>query len=287
MRVIISEVQYNRLIEQRGGSNKLDTQKFIQKAETIHSDEVGKPKYDYSLVDYQGSDVPVKIICPKHKDKWMEETGNDYFLMRPSKHLSGQKCKFDYLESIVKYSDSELEKEALKYKTAAEFKKNSFLHYNSAVKRSSDFYKSITTHFVPEKESAGEKLIAKILVKNGLIDPNCISSRSCDNREKTFEDCVNTKKGKYCRPLKFDFYLPELNTLIEYDGEQHFRPSKKFGGEKFETTLENDKIKNEYCRKNNINLIRIHHKFPIDQIEEKILQSIENPQSITLIGNYE
>lgn len=287
MEIIITESQYSTLKEQRGGSNKLNTEKFIEKSQNVHSDVDGNPKYDYSLVDYKGSDVPVNIICPKHKEKWMEETGNEYFSMRPSKHLSGQGCKFDYRESIIKYSDSDLEKEASKYKTAAEFKKNSFLQWNSAQKRGEEFYKSITSHFVPEKESAGEKLVAKILVENGLIDPTCVLSRSCENREKTFNDCHNTKKGKYCRPLKFDFYIPKTNTLIEYDGEQHFKPSKKYGGEKFETTIENDKIKNEYCLKNNINLIRIHYKFPSNQIEERLISSIQNPQPITFIGNYD
>ena len=287
MKIILTESQYFRIVEQRGGHNKLDTQKFIEKSQKIHSDESGEPKYDYSLVDYQGSGVPVKIICDRHKDKWKEDTGNEYFLMRPSKHLGGQGCKYDYLESTMKYSDSDLKKEANKYKTTAEFKKNSFLHFNSAQKRGEDFYKSITSHFVPEKESAGEKLIAKILVDEGLIDPSCEKSRNCVNREKSFDDCLNTKKGRYCRKLRFDFYLPDLNTIIEYDGEQHFRPSKKFGGEKYETTLENDRIKNEYCRKNGINLVRVKYDVGPNEIKEELLDALKNPKMLTFIGDYD
>ena len=286
MKIILTESQFSRIIEQRGGHNKTDTQKFIEKSQKIHSDENGNPKYDYSLVDYEGSGVPVKIICDRHRHKWIESTGNEYFLMRPSKHLSGQGCKYDYLENIRKYSDSDLEKEANKYKTAAEFKKNSFLHFNSAQKRGEDFYKSITSHFVPENESAGEKLIAKILVEEGLIDPSCETSRNCMNREKSFDDCLNTKKGKYCRKLRFDFYLPDLNTIIEYDGEQHFRSSKKFGGEKYETTIENDIIKNTYCEKNGINLIRIKYDVSPNKIKERLLDALNNPKPLTLIGNY-
>lgn len=31
-------------------------------------------------------------------------------------------------------------------------------------------------------------------------------------------------------PLVFDFYLPDYNICIEYDGIQHFKPIEKWGG---------------------------------------------------------
>jgi very-short-patch-repair endonuclease len=286
MKIILKESQFLRLIhEERGGSNKLSQDEFIKRAQTVHS-ENGNPKYDYSLVDYVDSGTKVKVICPKHRDEWIDRTGNEYFEIIPSKHLEGQGCRFDYLESKRKYTDSELEKEAKQYKTTSEFKKNSFLHFNAALKRGREFYDKITAHFIPETESSGEKLVAKILVDNNFIDESCLESRKCDFREKTFENCTNTKVGRYCQPLRFDFYIPDKNTIIEYDGEQHFRPSEKFGGTKFEVTKENDRIKNEFCEKNGINLIRIHYKFPTSKIESALLDALQNPKPLTLIGNY-
>lgn len=44
-----------------GGTGKLSTEIFIERASKIHNN-----KYDYSLVDYVTTDVPVKIICPTH-----------------------------------------------------------------------------------------------------------------------------------------------------------------------------------------------------------------------------
>ena len=62
-------------------------------------------------------------------------------------------------------------------------------------------------------------------------------------------------KGK-C--LRFDFYLEKYNMTIEYDGQQHFKPVDKFGGEEeFKNTQLRDKLKNQYCKDNNIKLIRI------------------------------
>lgn len=73
-------------------------------------------------------------------------------------------------------------------------------------------------------------------------------------REKTFEGCYHIKK------LFFDFYLPEYNACIEFDGLQHFRQSKLFGGEEnFNLTKKRDSIKNEFCKNNNIYLIRIKY----------------------------
>lgn len=62
---------------------------------------------------------------------------------------------------------------------------------------------------------------------------------------------------------KYDFYLPDYNCCIEYDGEQHYRPSRYCGAnveknqELFKKTQEHDMIKNEYCKNNNIDLLRI------------------------------
>lgn len=268
-----------------GGQNKKTTQEFVDASKKIHVDDDGNPKYDYSLTDYKDSKNKVKIICPKHREDWLKKTGHEYFEIYPFHHLKGNGCRFDYIESKIKYSPDELEQEAKKYKTAAQFKKNSFNYFNAANKRGKDFYQSITSHFVPEKISAGEELIAKILVEKGLINPKCMGSRKCDNREKIFEDCNNKVEGKYCRPLRFDFYIPDINTVIEYDGEQHFNPKTKYA-RKYDEIQENDKIKNEYCFNNGIKLIRVHYKFPSNQIEQGIIQALENKQPITFLGDY-
>lgn len=73
-----------------------------------------------------------------------------------------------------------------------------------------------------------------------------------------FPVCKSPKTGSY---LRADFYLPSFNTCIEYDGQQHFSSNDFFGGDKaFEETKYRDSIKNEYCKKENINLIRISYK---------------------------
>lgn len=75
------------------------------------------------------------------------------------------------------------------------------------------------------------------------------------------------------KPLPFDFYLPNLNICVEYDGKQHSNSVKIFGGEKaFESCKIRDQIKTEYCLKNNIPLIRIRYN---ENIEEVLKSSLD------------
>jgi hypothetical protein len=96
------------------------------------------------------------------------------------------------------------------------------------------------------KPSKGEQKIEDYLIKNNIIF----------ERQYKFNDCRNKN------PLPFDFAIKDkdnnLTHLIEYDGKQHFEPIKYYGGEKgFEYRKKNDNIKNKYCKRKNINLIRV------------------------------
>lgn len=85
-----------------------------------------------------------------------------------------------------------------------------------------------------------------------------------------FLDCCNIK------PLPFDFYLPEYNVCIEYDGIQHFEPTRFNKKMTIEEANDNfiqqkfrDEIKNNYCKNNNIKLLRIPYT-EYDNIEKVI-----------------
>ncbi len=71
---------------------------------------------------------------------------------------------------------------------------------------------------------------------------------------------------------RFDFYLPNLNICIEFDGRQHYNiDNSYFGGEEeFLRIKERDGIKNQYCKDNDITLIRIPY-WDIENID-KILK---------------
>jgi hypothetical protein len=67
--------------------------------------------------------------------------------------------------------------------------------------------------------------------------------------------------------MEFDFFLPDYNTFIEYDGEQHFKPIDFFGGESsYNKQKLNDEKKNYYCFIKKYNLLRIPY-YDYDNIE--------------------
>jgi very-short-patch-repair endonuclease len=72
------------------------------------------------------------------------------------------------------------------------------------------------------------------------------------DREKEFPGLADN------RPLRFDFFLPDLKFLIEVDGSQHYQGSVFHSTrEEWLKQIRHDEMKNEYCRKNGINLLRI------------------------------
>lgn len=93
-------------------------------------------------------------------------------------------------------------------------------------------------------ESKGEQRIRMFLEKTGIQYKS----------QFIFEEL----KGNHSH-LKFDFAIfkrcGELALLVEYDGEFHFKAI--IDKEQFEVQKEYDKRKDEYCRLNNIPLVRI------------------------------
>ena len=110
------------------------------------------------------------------------------------------------------------------------------------------------------KKSKGEIKITRFLTNNNIKF----------ERDKRFDDCRNIL------PLPFDFYIPKYNLCIEFDGIQHFQNTNWYGKMSNEEMKENlksnqlrDQIKNDYCKKNGINLLRIRYD---ENVEEKLIK---------------
>ena len=120
------------------------------------------------------------------------------------------------------------------------------------------FHKEEARCNICENKFRGERAIAKCLDNNGIEYVT----------QKTFKGCKDISL------LKFDFYIPSLNTCIEYDGEQHFGIAFGNGEDGLKDRERKDKIKNDYCSINNINLIRIPY-WEFENIENIINQEIK------------
>ena len=107
--------------------------------------------------------------------------------------------------------------------------------------------------------SKGEMKISQILQENSMEF----------KKQKTYKDLRTT--SKFGIP-KFDFYIPDGNYLIEFDGKQHYEANNKGWNDlnNLKKTQERDMVKNEYCKRKSIPLIRI----PYTQLKHLCLEDL-------------
>jgi len=239
----------------RGSSQKLSRDEFVKRAQEIH----GK-NYDYSQVNYKNNREPVQIICPIH----------GAFPQSPGSHMAGGGCP--KCAGFNKTTDDFIEQSKNifgdKYDYSKVVYKNAITRVNVICPKHGDFFPTPNQHLGGQgcpvcNESKGERLIDNLLIKHKVEKV----------RQKRFLDCTNKPtKGKQCVTLPFDFYLPTLNTIIEFDGQQHFKPV--WGEDNFKRLQRLDKIRNQYCKKNGIKLIRIPYTMKKEEIEPYILKEL-------------
>lgn len=203
--------------------------------------------FELLSAEYVNNDTPLKVKCKKCNH-----------IFSPTLHnlKNGTGCPNCYSKirgksTIIPYEDRVNYVENFNYKILTP--KEEYINGENKVKlkcskghiyeaRLHDFY--IGNRCPHCKESKGERKIERFLKENDI----------------RFEKQYIIKRCKFKRYLPFDFYLPDYNLLIEYDGKQHFEISDYFGGyESFIDTKIRDTIKNIYCQNNNIDLLRISY----------------------------
>lgn len=105
-----------------------------------------------------------------------------------------------------------------------------------------------------KKESKGEKIIQSILDEKSI---------------KYFREYPINIKG---HNLRFDFFLPEQNLYIEFQGIQHFQAVPYFGGEqRLQKQQEFDQLKRQWC---NDRLIEIRYDMPLEELKQSLTQRL-------------
>lgn len=249
-------------------TNQYTTESFIMAAQKIHGDI-----YDYSRVKYINSYTEVIIICKIHGE----------FSKDPSLHLRGQGCKFcSYKYTTASFIEAAIKIHGDKY----QYSKVIYNRLQDKViivcSKHGDFAQKAADHLQGHgcplcRSSRGEaKIIQWLLSKNIHFIPQFKINKSIWDPDNPYlhgyEGCF-----EICN-LRFDFYLPDYDILIEYDGEQHEKPIMHFGGmDKFVKGQYNDNVKDEFCN-NNITFLRIpYHNFKqIEKILEQCIYSSIN-----------
>ena len=237
-----------------GGTKKLTTEEFINRAKKIHND-----KYDYSKVIYTGWNNKVKIICPIHGE----------FEQIPFDHLRGHGCVKCMGEEISRKKTKPytlfVEEALKKHNSKYQYDIDTYVNRNTKMKIicpiHGEFWQTPNNHLRGQgcphcNDSVLEKEVEKILLENKINYINkCTSS-----------------KLKWLERQHLDFYLPDYNIAIECQGIQHFELRERFGGkDEFINIVSRDKKKKDKCIKNNVNIVYYSSEYIRKKFDKKLL----------------
>ena len=156
-----------------------------------------------------------------------------------------------------------------KFKNKKAIKYDGFIQIKIINSYSVSNYSQWYTYMLNNKLDIMKELDMNIGSKGELAIADYLDNKSVNYiREHSFKD-LKGDKGL----LRFDFYLPDENILIEFDGKQHDKYVKFMhkNENNFDKLQKYDKKKIDYAKKNNIKLIRIGYDDieNIDSILEK------------------
>lgn len=200
-------------------------------------------------MEYINAKTKLEYICPNHK-----EYGSQYITYNNLKSGFGCKCcgrertidskrlSFDEAKEIFARHDMILLNQEYKNSNIPmKYICKNHTEFGIQYMALSNAYKQHCPHCNTIK---GEDKIARYLLNNNILFIP----------QKTYNDLRGVGGGK----LSYDFYLPNFNLLIEYQGEQHKHPVSAFGGEEqFKIQQEHDLRKREYAKLHNIELFEI------------------------------
>lgn len=226
--------------ERKGLFLKSNTEDFVNKAKKIF------PQYDYSKVDYQSKSDKVKIICPKH----------GVFYERPNDLLNNhgcKKCGQEYLHGLFSLTDKEFVEKARAIHPEYDYSKVHYFNNRTKVtiicKKHGEFEISPDSLLRGSGCAVCNNSAGELFIRNWL-DNNNISYEP----QKKFKDLLLKKK------LSYDFFIPDKNLLIEFNGEQHYRLVPRFhkkGVYDLRKQFLRDMIKKKYALDNNYELLII------------------------------
>lgn len=219
------------------GWRRYNQESYVAKANQIHNN-----KYDYSKTIYKPGRTKLTFICPKHGE----------FEQLAEKHLKSG-CKRCADDNMRKGTDLFIQEAHEMHNNVYDYSKvnyvNNYTHVIIICPKHGEFSQTPAIHLSGSGctvcwNSKGEKLISEILDSEGIKYL----------REHRFPDC------KHKNTLPYDFYLPDFDALIEFDGRQHEVACEFYGGEKALKQIQiTDAIKNQYAKDTRRPLLRVKH----------------------------
>lgn len=216
---------------------KYTHESLIEKFNQIHN-----YKFTYSLEQYKNVKSYISITCPSH----------GVFEQRADAHIAGNGCRLCVDESKASIAKDLISKFEMIHKHKYDYSK--MIYKNTRTKivivcdKHGDFEQTPSCHLQGKgclscKESKGEASIASFLDQHDI------------SYQREYQLCKNPHTNSF---LRVDFYLPDFNMCIEYDGMQHFKEVAFWSSRNsLINNQKRDHLKNTYCKKNKIKMLRI------------------------------
>jgi very-short-patch-repair endonuclease len=240
--------------EQRAKSKKFTNEDFIKKSQLVHGD-----RYDYSDTVYIGAKHKVTIRCRKH----------GLFEQKAMSHMLGMKCMECWNDERALTQEEFLQRAFRVHGDRYKYDAVKYVNYETKIcikcEKHGYFWQLPGVHLEDKgckecKNSIGE---AKLSLLFKLMNLGYVT-------EIRFPTC---RADSYTLP--FDFYLAMHNLLVEFDGDQHFKVVKLWGGDEgFRKRIHHDIVKDNWCRANGKFLLRVSYE-DINNLEEIIKLAIE------------
>ena len=222
----------------RGAKNRMTLDVFISKANKIHN-----CKYDYSLVKLgKRLTVPVTIICPAHGK----------FIKRPDKHLAGQGC-----QKCVKCHRRSAEEflTTIKgiYKNKYDLSKVKFTKVQNTVTIGCPVHGDVDV-------VAMRLLLGQGCTKCNIARSEQLVANFLEEHNIKYIKEYKLKNSEYSK-LRYDFYLPDANIILEINGPYHTKEITNWGGKEYlEEIIRRDTIKLKEAKAHGINLYYIPYE---------------------------
>ena len=216
---------------------------FIEKAHKIHGD-----KYDYSKVEYVNSTTPVCIICPEHGEFWQTPSNHTNKI-----HPKGcDKCNRLKHSNDEKISKEEFIERARKiHGDKYDYSKVEYVNFHTKIciicPDHGEFWQTPSHHLRNEGCPICNFSKLELDIEN-----------FCKNNNIKY---ISQYNPNWAKKYRYDFYLPDYNTIIECQGIQHYKPvdfagkGDDWAKKLFEKNVKTDKIKYELAVKNNCNIL--------------------------------
>ena len=238
-------------IERTHDLQRKTKEQFIIDAKKIHGN-----RYDYSKVEYEGTDKKVCIICPKHGE----------FYQTPNKHLQGQGCKkcgrekASYLQSFT--TESFIEKAKIVHGDKYDYSKTEYKGYDEKITITcpihGDFEQTPDSHL----QGSGCRMCSNKLSKN----ENEIYNFICELMGK--DNVIKSDRTVLKNHSEIDIFIPSKNIGIEYNGCRWH--TEQFGKDQYYHLN-----KTNECLKKGIKLIHIFEDEYIDK-KQIVLNKIKH-----------